>query len=301
MGAAGGVAGVPERGVLRGHAAPGGPLLLAGDSLTKNMFDSLHNNLQQGSTAGGAKSAAFVPRICKHWEKGGRMPRDKVLCEALDACPFAVFHARNDRLSRLEGAPYRRGNEYFLPWLSLVKTWGIRAVVLNRGAHLAPTPEFKEELEVTLWVLRQKHPDLLLLYRATPPGHADCETIHRPLSAPQNASSLPYGWGSFHEQNAIAQGLVEACGGLYLDVERMTSLRSGRPPRVRLPASTTACTTATRGPWTPGSPTSRTPSPNWSENLGDKAMLGQSRGSKSTGYQLAAQTADMKLYSVLSS
>lgn len=115
--------------------------------------------------------------------------------------------------------------QYYLPWMSLIETWGMRAVVLNRGVHFAATPQFEEELEVTLLLLREKYPDLLIMFRATAPGHDQCESLETPLESPQEGDNLPYNWGAMHEQNLVAKRIVEKYGGVFLDIEPMTLVR----------------------------------------------------------------------------
>lgn len=113
----------------------------------------------------------------------------------------------------------------------------MRAVLLNKGQHYAPLEAFEEELETTMLVLREKYPDLLILYRATVPGHANCEKIEIPLDYPQEEADLPYHWGSIGEQNAAAKRIVEKYGGVFLDIEPMMVLRGdGHRGYVNTPA-----------------------------------------------------------------
>jgi len=112
------------------------------------------------------------------------------------------------------------------PWLTLIKTWGAKAVLLDRGAHYTETSQFAEELQLTVLTLRERYPDLLILYMASVAGHKGCESIEVPLEKAQDRASLPFHWGDFHEQNGIAQRIVEKYGGVFLDVEPMTELRA---------------------------------------------------------------------------
>lgn len=131
----------------------------------------------------------------------------------------------HEGISELALLPSSFGLQYFLPWMSLIRTWGMRAVVLNRGAHYTPTAEFEEQLELTMLVLRKRYPDLLIMYRATAPGHDKCEGMEVPLESPQDGASLPYNWGEMHRQNLAAKRIVEKYGGVYIDIEPMTVLR----------------------------------------------------------------------------
>jgi len=75
--------------------------------------------------------------------------------------------------------------------------------------------------------LRKRQPHFLLIsYVPGVAGHARCESIEVPLAKPQERAPLPYNWGKFHEQNGVAQRIVEKYGGVFLDVEPMTELRA---------------------------------------------------------------------------
>lgn len=205
-----------------------GKVMVVGDSMMRNMFQNLHNHLHLAQPEG---YHLYTPRLCEHWKRQGKLPEDRYpcLCKGLGQyCRHSIVRVRNDRLTLLNRSPYVEtvdGLEIFLPWFRLIKQWNVKAVLLNRGAHFAPSSEFAEELKLTMLVLRRRHPDLLVMYRATPPGHKDCFKYKGPTSSPQDTEGLPYGWGLFHEQNRVAQQIVESFGGVFLDVDTMTSVR----------------------------------------------------------------------------
>ncbi|GJP66901.1 hypothetical protein CLOP_g23779 [Closterium sp. NIES-67] len=98
-------------------------------------------------------------------------------------------------------------------------------LILNRGAHYKEDEVFRAELNETLNKARAAVPDLLIIYRSSPPGHKDCDILTDPLADRQNPGDLPYHWGDFARQNEIARELVRGVGGVFLDVDYMTALR----------------------------------------------------------------------------
>lgn len=201
----------------------GGPLMVVGDTLSRDMMLSINNHLQLNEAM--PQDMMSTPMACKLWEATGRMDPALGLCKVLRGCETPIFFVRNDHLSTVEHPPVTRYVQNHLPWISLVESWGVKAVLLSRGPHFSEIQSFTQELEATLLGLRERHPDILILYRATAPGHKDCENIDQPLDAAYNTSELPEHWGDLYEQNAIAWGLVEKHGGVFLDAETMTALR----------------------------------------------------------------------------
>ena len=89
---------------------------------------------------------------------------------------------------------------------------------------LIPLPPL--QIHATLAAVREAQPDTLLIYRSTPPGHADCARFTEPLPSPPSLDGLPYNWTEFPRQNALVRPLVEAVGGVWWDVNGMTELRA---------------------------------------------------------------------------
>ncbi|CAI5462591.1 unnamed protein product [Closterium sp. Yama58-4] len=109
----------------------------------------------------------------------------------------------------------------------------ISVLILNRGSHFVEDDKFIQQLNETLTKVRAAAPDLLIIYRSTPPGHAHCDQLLAPIAERQDPSSLPNHWGEFAAQNEWAKRLVKAVGGVFLDVDPMTALRPDghiRPP-----------------------------------------------------------------------
>lgn len=107
-----------------------------------------------------------------------------------------------------------------------------QVIVLNRGAHFRSDTHLREGLRSTLRHLRNRFPEKLLVFRSTAAGHADCTRHERPLEKPQDLKTLknpykfPYMWDQFPRQNAISKEVVEEVGGLFMDVQTMTSYRA---------------------------------------------------------------------------
>lgn len=105
-------------------------------------------------------------------------------------------------------------------------------VVLNRGAHYRDNDHFVEGLRSAVRHIRNKYPEKLIVFRSSAPGHANCTNFVRPLQEPQDPQKLPnpyrepYMWHKFAEQNALAKGVVEEVGGVFMDVDIMTRYRA---------------------------------------------------------------------------
>ena len=101
-------------------------------------------------------------------------------------------------------------------------------VIVNRGAHPTKTSELLSAVRACLRFVRAAQPDALIIWRDTPPGHANCSSFSAPLSHRQDPSSLPFDWGTFYEQNAAVAQLirVEFEGIIFADVTAATSLRA---------------------------------------------------------------------------
>jgi len=72
----------------------GGPLLMAGDSLTRLMQESLHN-LQQIRDSR-KRFFLYTPHVCKQWEASDLMVSSRALCRAVALCgpTLPVLRAR---------------------------------------------------------------------------------------------------------------------------------------------------------------------------------------------------------------
>ncbi|CAI5518933.1 unnamed protein product [Closterium sp. Naga37s-1] len=149
-----------------------------------------------------------------------------MLCDSVSYGNTTVATVRNDVLHTNSTRRLDFPRMVSFPWFDDVLPESDTAVlVLNRGAHYVEDEEFTEQLNRTLTRVREVAPELLIIYRSTPPGHAHCENITAPLKEPQDPASLPFHWGEFGRQNKLARQMVEAVGGVFMDVDPMTSLR----------------------------------------------------------------------------
>ncbi|KAI9018281.1 hypothetical protein DFJ74DRAFT_708505 [Hyaloraphidium curvatum] len=101
-------------------------------------------------------------------------------------------------------------------------------VVLNAGAHYQPDNLRIPWARKAIAAAVRLRPRALVVWRDTPPGHANCSRIFEPLSAPQEpAWALPFAWGKFAGQNAKIAEMVERefPGVVYMDVATATALR----------------------------------------------------------------------------
>ncbi|KAI9312705.1 hypothetical protein BX666DRAFT_1880914 [Dichotomocladium elegans] len=100
--------------------------------------------------------------------------------------------------------------------------------ILNRGPVLEDDTEFINQLLDAVQTLRRLKPRALIIYRSSSIGHPHCDDADGPLSAPltdDQLRQLPYGWGEQSRRNAIARTIVEAAGGLFVDLAYLTDLR----------------------------------------------------------------------------
>lgn len=100
--------------------------------------------------------------------------------------------------------------------------------ILNRAPVVEDDATFMRQLAQTLKTLRRLKPNALVIYRSTGIGHPYCDDASGPLDAPLSDSELkrlPYGWSEQTRRNAIAREIVEAAGGLFVDLAALTDLR----------------------------------------------------------------------------
>ncbi|CAG8594079.1 4246_t:CDS:1 [Scutellospora calospora] len=132
----------------------------------------------------------------------------------------AMRYIRSDILS-VEDPPYLMDIKYLqFPWLKFIKNYSI--IILNKGHHWQDDEIFRDNLISTIITLRKQFDDRLIIYRATIIGHLNCQNADKPLPSPPNSTeleNLPYHWGDIHRQNLIAKEIVEAFGGVFLDIE----------------------------------------------------------------------------------
>ncbi|GJP34050.1 hypothetical protein CLOM_g18522 [Closterium sp. NIES-68] len=220
-------------------------MLIVGDSISGMSFFSLRNHLMQQQTASTAAMEGpgkfptedLVPEYCKGRTKNAELAkRPKLMtCAEIKAGNASIVHIRDDVLSTGTDPVVIFPGQVSIPWFDQIQPGtGTSILVINRGAHYRGDSQFIPQLNKTLSIVRAAAPDLLIIYRSTPPGHAHCDRLKTPLRKRQNPMKLPYHWGDFGAQNAVAKQLVEGVGGVFLDVDPMTVLRPDGhldPPR----------------------------------------------------------------------
>ncbi|KAI9248482.1 hypothetical protein BDA99DRAFT_446149 [Phascolomyces articulosus] len=100
--------------------------------------------------------------------------------------------------------------------------------IVNRAPVVEDDATFITQLIESMQVLRRTRPNALVIYRSTGIGHPYCNDAQGPLAAPLTdleRQELPYGWSEQTRRNAMAKEIVEAAGGLYLDLAALTDMR----------------------------------------------------------------------------
>lgn len=101
--------------------------------------------------------------------------------------------------------------------------------ILNAAVVISDDDDsFMQHLATTLATLRQYKPNALVIYRSSYHGHPHCDDANMPLDQPLTdieQRRLPYGWSEITRRNAMARVIVEAAGGLFVDLGAMMELR----------------------------------------------------------------------------
>ncbi|GJP38455.1 hypothetical protein CLOM_g22887, partial [Closterium sp. NIES-68] len=112
-----------------------------------------------------------------------------------------------------------------MPWHLYDGLLSADVVVVNRGAHFVGGRDFELSVRAAMRLLRRKLPRALIVYRNSPPGHANCSSYDRPIKIRQDPATLPFHWDTFSAQNDIAREIAEEVKAVYMDVDTMTALR----------------------------------------------------------------------------
>lgn len=194
-------------------ATKGRPLLLVGDSITKQHWVYLN------TTFGNNRPLPEIPEIAKTWDPwidADAAEHTKDLPYRYGACTDTELRfSRADRLL-LDSDPTRILEFDLIDtrWTEAVK--GFKGImILNRGAHAEIQNKTLNDLRLTFSYLRGAAPDALLFFRLTPPGHINCEAITEPLKEPQQGE-LPHGWHNFWNQNRLNVDLMNEGPSLSL-------------------------------------------------------------------------------------
>ncbi|KAH8554133.1 hypothetical protein BGW37DRAFT_483575 [Umbelopsis sp. PMI_123] len=189
-------------------------ILLVGDILQFQMHELLLDSFRDG------------PAVCY----GELNCKDHTLCSEPE---LRLRYLRNDILSVGRKNPEVQGGHPEMrvvqwPWVTSNIIGKYPVLILNRGASYVDDNVFRTQLIETIRVIRSAEMDHLIIYRSTPIGHPDCDSAAGPLDAKLTESELqdlPYHWGDFKRQNLIAKEIVQAAGGVFIDVAQMTDLR----------------------------------------------------------------------------
>ncbi|KAG1169846.1 hypothetical protein G6F70_008095 [Rhizopus microsporus] len=153
--------------------------------------------------------------ICKHKDTRLRYVRNDILST------IRKFHNRD------QGHPLANIVEW--PFVSSNMLSSYPILILSRTTQLDDNDVlFTRRLIHTMKVIRETSPDALVIYQSSSIGHPFCQDAERPLSkelSDDELKRLPYGWSETKRRNAIAKTIVEASGGIYLDLAAMTDLR----------------------------------------------------------------------------
>lgn len=105
---------------------------------------------------------------------------------------------------------------------------GYPIVVLNRAPVIESDDSFIKGLIETLRVMRKGNPNSLVIYRSTGIGHPFCNEATGPLKealTDEELRLLPFGWSEIGRRNAIARVIIEAAGGVFVDLAALSDLR----------------------------------------------------------------------------
>ncbi|KAF7725148.1 hypothetical protein EC973_000400 [Apophysomyces ossiformis] len=195
------------------EALKGRNILLVGDLVHYQLHEVFLDTLRDG------------PTVCY----GELNCKDHTLCTE----PQVVLrYLRNDVLSTNRNIDLAGGH----PSADVV-TWPFMAnyilpkyqiLILNRAPILEDDTQFIRELTQTMIAIRKAVPNMLIIYRSTSIGHPYCDEAQGPLMSylkDEELRRLPYGWSEVSRRNALARVIVEAAGGLFVDLAAMTDLR----------------------------------------------------------------------------
>ncbi|CAI6008773.1 unnamed protein product [Closterium sp. NIES-65] len=190
-------------------------VLFLGDSLAHQMVDSFLNGLLRHIP----KPAVWavnetIPKECSDWLVD---PPRHAYCRVYtfneSFCPgLTVQFVRNDHLWFTSPGEAKFDH---IPWHLYSGLKDADVVVVNRGAHFIGGKDFERSVPAALEFLRKKLPDALIIWRNTPPGHANCTSYTGPIKKRQNPEFLPFHW-DFHHHSLAANTVNIVTGKSYL-------------------------------------------------------------------------------------
>lgn len=141
-------------------------------------------------------------------------------------------YIRNDilstvsRIDRAKGHPSVDTIEWPFITTPMMKAYSV--LILNRAPVIEDDETFIQQLVETMRVIRSRTPDTLIIFRSTSIGHPFCNDAQEPLEShlkDEEIRHLPYGWSELKRRNAMARKIVEAAGGVFVDLAALTDLR----------------------------------------------------------------------------
>ncbi|KAI7857276.1 hypothetical protein BDC45DRAFT_566272 [Circinella umbellata] len=193
------------------HALNGRHVLLVGDLVQYQLHDVLLDAMRDG------------PTVCF-----GEL-NYHTLCAQPEA---RMRYLRNDVLSTIRRIDKAGGHPSvdIVQWPFTTKTMlkAYSVLILNRAPVVEDDETFIQEMVKTMHTIRQASPDMLIIYRSTSIGHPYCNDASSPLNRPltdDELVKLPYGWSELQRRNAMAREIVEAAGGIFVDLAALTDLR----------------------------------------------------------------------------
>ncbi|KAI8049133.1 uncharacterized protein B0P05DRAFT_641872 [Gilbertella persicaria] len=191
-------------------------LMLVGDLIQYQLHELFLDTLRDGP------ATCFGELNCK----------DHTVCTS----PYRntrLRYLRNDVLStrRKMNANHGHPTAEVIEWpftsATLIRHYPV--LILNRAPVIESDESFIKGLIDTLRLIRSSTgANSLIIYRSTGIGHPFCDDATGPLQAPltdDQQKKLPFGWSEVARRNAIARVIVEAAGGVFVDLAALTDLR----------------------------------------------------------------------------
>lgn len=189
-------------------------MLMVGDLVQYAFHDVMLDAMRDGPTV------CFGDMNCK----------DHTVCSAEPESKLRFL--RNDILSTVRRVDRAKGHPNVdtiqMPFVSSNMLRAYSVYILSRGVVKESDEDFIRELVDVMRIIRRGAPDALIVYRSASIGHPYCDEARGPLDTKLSDDQLrllPYGWSELDRRNAIARVIVEAAGGIFLDMAAITDMR----------------------------------------------------------------------------
>ena len=200
-------------------------IVVIGDSLSEQLSRSLVHNILMNIRKPVPRDAVReeLPEECRAWVRPNTAFCATYWLNTSECRGLSVSFLRTDYLTLSNHAQTPSS----VPWTRILPILArADVIVANRGAHYTHDQTFLFGVRAALRFLRRLHPNKLIIWRSTPPGHKDCDSYDRPLQDSRGQTSLPHNWGWFLHQNSIVKPQVERVGGVYMDLDTITMARA---------------------------------------------------------------------------